>query len=185
MRILILLLLCSCAQHTPHPIYTKNVQNYARAIEASKDMEIAERQWTEILKQEPIIEGNQKPSLEVLKTINDMINRKPYKISGWLSPQQFEQAPYSDCKGYAVAKYYALRRAGWKKSDLNLWSGDYIVRGLIQDEKIPHLILVANINGKQRVLDIGSEGNLPLAKDYFYKRFMPAYRFNENGWDVN
>ncbi len=138
-----------------------------------------------ILNKEPIVEGHQRPSLEALKAINDMVNRKPYKISDWLSPRQFEQAPYSDCKGYAVTKYYYARKLGWKAKDLNFWSGDYIVHGLLNDERIPHMIVVANINGEQRVLDIGSEDNLPLAKDYFYKKFMPAYRFNENGWDVN
>lgn len=175
-KVLISLCLLSGCSTTDHKIYMQNVSNYARNIEPSNDF-IVLKDWLGVLDRQPIIEGKGKPSYEVMKAINDIANNKPYKKSGWLTPKEFNSQEYSDCKGYTIAKYYELRRAGWKASELNIWTGDYLGRS--------HLVLVASLEGKQYVLDIGYEGDLPEAKEYFYKRFFPAYRFNENGWDVN
>lgn len=176
--IAILLLIAACGQKpNSHPVYIPFVNNFVRDIEHTGDFKVL-REWIEVLQRQPIVSGNGKLTYAALEAVNINCNKKPYKInSKWPTPKEFMDALDGDCKGYAICKYYALRKAGWKASQLNLWSGDYNHRA--------HMMLVAELNGKQYVLDIGSESDLPEAKDYFYKNFQPAYRFNENGWDVN
>lgn len=175
--LIIPLLLTACATQTNHRIITPNVTNFAREIERTDDF-ITLTQWVSVLRREKIKSSNATPTYEVMKSINDECNKKPYSPNpAWPTPEEFKRERSGDCKGFAICKYYALRKAGFKASQLNFWSGDYMGR--------PHLLLVAELEGQEYVLDIGAESVIPLAKDYFYKRFMPAYRFNENGWDVN
>jgi predicted transglutaminase-like cysteine proteinase len=158
-----------------YPIHIQNVTNFAREINPGF---IVEKEWVLLLKKQPVISGHQKPTFEAIKRINDNCNNKAYKPDPkWPTPREFTEAKTADCKGFAICKYYALRAVGFSANQLNLWSGDY--------DGHPHLILVVKLDDKQYVLDIGAEANLPEAKDYFYKRFQPAYRFNENGWDIN
>ncbi len=158
----------------PFPI--KGITNFAREIDG-QDVGVINPRWRQILKSEPIIEGKDKPSYNVMKAINQTCNSKPYQASEeWQTPNEFALAKTTDCKGYSVCKYYALRAAGFKAEQLNLWSGAY--------NNEAHMTLVAELDDKQYVLDAGDEANLPLAQDYFYKKFIPAYRFNEKGWDI-
>jgi len=176
MKILIpLLFLIACAPHG-HPIHIKNVQNFAREInDTSKPLDM---NWINVMKRQPVVSGKDKPTLEALRAINDKCNNRAYKENPeWPTPKEFALADNSDCKGFSICKYYALRKVGFKPQQLNLWSGDYKGRA--------HMILVAEVDNQEYVLDIGAESSLPLAKDYFYKNFKPSYRFNENGWDVN
>lgn len=160
-----------------HPITLSHVDNFARDIEKSDDFK-ALKQWNEVLRKQPIIEGKGKPTYAMLKAINDKVNEKPYEITKeWQTPAEFAKATSGDCKGYSIAKYYMLRRIGFKASQLNLWAGDY--------DGHSHMLLVASLDDKQYVLDIGFGNDLPEAKDYFFRHFQPAYRFNELGWDVN
>jgi len=179
MRIILLplLFLIACAPvHKGHPIYIYTA-NFARDIEHTSDFATL-KDWNNVLKRQRVGSGNGKPTYEAIKEINTNCNGKPYtKTPVWPTANEFSWAKSGDCKGFAICKYYALRRAGFKASQLNLWSGDYKGRS--------HLVLVVEFESEEYVLDIGSESNLPLAKDYFYKNFSPAYRFNENGWDVN
>lgn len=175
--IFIIATLSGCTTHHAHPIYIQNVQNFVREINSSEDF-ITLKDWLGVLSRQHIVAGSTLPTYASMKLINDNCNRKIYKVTpSWPTPNEFAHSASGDCKGFAICKYYALRRAGFSADQLNLWSGDY--------NGIPHLILVAKLNNKQFVLDIGAEANLPEAKDYFYKHFQPAYRFNENGWDVN
>lgn len=177
----LIILLCACAQQVKqgHPILASNVSNFARAIEPSKDFAVMSK-WISVLEREPIISGSGEPTYKMLYDINNACNNKPYKIDFenhvWPTAKEFKRAVNGDCKGFSICKYYTLRRAGFKPEQLNLWAGDY--------NGIPHMVLVAELDGKEYVLDIGIESNLPLAQDYFYKHFQPAYRFNEKGWDI-
>lgn len=174
-RLIPLLFLMACA-HQSHPLYV-HTSNYVKDIQYTSDFKVL-KDWNEILQRQHIQSGNSKPTFEAIKTINSNCNNKPYRKNPiWPTEKEFLFAKNGDCKGFAICKYYALRRAGFKAEQLNLWSGDYNGHS--------HMILVAELDNIQYVLDIGSESNLPLAKDYFYKNFQPAYRFNENGWDVN
>lgn len=174
--IMLLILVNGCAQHHCHPFHIQNVTNFARKID-DQSGQIIEKEWTNVLKRQPITTGKTKPTYAAIIMAQENCNKKAFKrVPEWPTSNEFAAAAAGDCKGFAICKYYALRKAGFSASQLNLWSGDY--------DGVPHLILVARLNDKQYVLDI-MEPNLPEAKDYFYKHFQPAYRFNENGWDVN
>lgn len=171
----LLLLLASCVSKPSHPIVLGNVSNYARDISQTKDFVVLES-WNTVLQKQPVISANNNPTYEVMRSVNDECNNKEYKKNPiWPTPREFKQSNTADCKGFAICKYYALREKGFRPEQLNLWSGIY--------KGGSHMILVAKLD-QSYVLDIGSESNLPLAKDYFNK-FQPAYRFNEKGWDVN
>ena len=160
-----------------HPTHIERVQNYAREIDKDPQMKVIVPDWVRILQTEKIISGRGKPTLDKLRMVNDRVNSKRlFALSPWMTPTQFYMTAEADCKAYATTKYYELRALGWKPEELNLWSGDY-------DGK-PHLILTARLGDKVYVLDIMNQ-HLPEAKDYFYKHFVPSFRFNELGVDVN
>lgn len=176
---LLVLAACSVPVSKPehgHPFHLNNVTTFVRQIDSSSDLAIIEPEWNFILKRQPIVRGNGISTVERLRAINHSINSKQsFRHSPWMAPKEFYKASSADCKGYAVAKYYALRAAGWKASELNLWAGDYTGGA--------HLILVASVGNKQFVLDI-IEQDLPEAKEYFNNKFIPSYRFNEVGLDI-
>lgn len=175
--IAIMILLCSNAEAAGHNIYIPNVSNFARDIDPSTDFAIL-KDWVAVMQRQPITSSNKKPTYADILRINATCNAKSYKVNpSWPTPKEFEQSSSGDCKGFAICKYYALRKAGFKADQLNLWSGDY--------DGHSHMILVVSLNDKQYVMDVGAESNLPEAKNYFYKHFLPGFRFNENGWDVN
>lgn len=173
---ILLLLLTSCTHDQSHPILLSNVSNYVRDIAPTDDFTVL-KSWNDVLKKQPVIGSSKQPSYEIMYAINKECNRKDYKKNPvWPTPVEFRQSTTADCKGFVICKYYALRAAGFKPEQLNIWSGSYKGQS--------HLVLAAKLNNDY-ILDIGSESNLPLAKDYFEKKFRPAYRFNETGWDVN
>ncbi len=159
-----------------HPFHNMNIKNFVREIDSSSDMKLIEPEWVKVLKRSPIINGAGIPNLGELRIINNEINRKEsFALSSWMTPDEFQNAKQADCKAYATTKYYKLRELGWQPEDLNLWAGDY--------DGHAHLVLVARLNDKQYVLDIMNQ-HMPEAKDYFYKHFVPSYRFNEIGLDI-
>lgn len=172
-------LLSACTQPQDHRglLVLPYVTTYTRALPPTHDF-LALHQWREVLRRQPITTGRGKPTYNTLSEINAACNDKPYQITpAWPTPQQFKQSLSGDCKGFAICKYYALRKAGWQAKDLNMWVGAY--------NGHPHVMLVAALSSEYYVLDIGSESNLPVARDYFYNHFQPTYRFNETGWDTN
>lgn len=176
-KYLYVLLLLPTFAYADYPIHLQNVTNFAREIDDESN-QVVEPKWVEVMKRQPIVEGHGKPTFANMLRINSTCNAKKYSITKeWPTPEEFAKASSGDCKGFAICKYYALRKAGFKAEQLNLWVGDY--------DGHSHMILAVSLNDKQYVLDVGAESNLPLAKDYFYNRFQPAYRFNEKGWDVN
>lgn len=177
-KIILIILLCIASNNAfaKHPIQNMYVQNFAREIEPSNLKSILPH-WVEILKKAPIIYNKELPTLEKLNLVNNRVNSKgSFAFSPWMTPKEFYVAKHADCKGYAVTKYYELRKLGWKPEELNLWEGDY--------DGHSHITLVARLGEKQYVLDIMDQ-SLPEAKYYFYKHFIPAFRFNEYGWDGN
>lgn len=174
MRILLIaLLLASCAHG--HPITTSSTSKFSRSIETTEDFKTL-KEWNAVIKRQKIERSKSKPTLDKIRMVNEECNKKAYKFDAkWYTPNEMNNT--ADCKGFSICKYYALRKAGMTPAQLNIWSGDY--------DGNPHMMLVASLDNKEYALDIGSESGLPLAKDYFYKHFKPAYRFNETGWDVN
>jgi len=171
------LMLLPLTAYAGHPTHNMIVSNYAREIDKDPQMNVIVPDWVAMMKAEKIVSGKGLPTYDKLRMVNDRVNSKQsFALSPWMTPQQFYIAKEADCKAYATTKYYELRAMGWKAKELNLWSGDY-------DGK-PHLILTARLGDKVYVLDIMNQ-NLPEAKDYFYRHFVPSYRFNELGVDVN
>lgn len=167
---------CTTVPKQDHIIHLQNVHNFARHIDSSENFSVL-TEWNALLKRSPVYAGQGTPTLDALRRTNETINHLPgkaYDNTGWQTPLEFVASPVADCKGYAVAKYYALRALGFSADQLNLWSGDYKGKS--------HLILVAEVEGKEYVLDI-MEPELPEASTYFYKNFQPGYRLNEQGWD--
>lgn len=159
-----------------HPTHMTHVNNYAREIEHSDDMNKIVPGFVDILNKQPIRRSIGLEILSTLDNINNEVNSKnSFALSPWMTPDEFDKAKYADCKAYATTKYYKLRALGWSVDDLNLWSGDY--------DGNPHIVLTARIHDKVYVLDIMDQ-HLPEAKDYFFKHFIPSYRFNEKGVDV-
>lgn len=179
------LLILFCILYTPayankplhgHPFHNMKVQNFVHKIDISPDLSIIEPGWVGILHRQSLEKGNGVLTFDKLKMVNNKINSKQaFGYAPWMTPKEFSNVEFADCKAYATTKYYELRALGWKPEQLNLWAGDYDGRA--------HLILVARIDDKQYVLDIMDQ-SLPDAKDYFYKHFVPSYRFNEIGLDV-
>lgn len=160
-----------------HKVHMKNVNNYARDIKRTEDFATL-KEWNEVLGRQPVKAGRGKITWDKVAKINAHCNAKEYKIDPqWYTPKQFAKNLTGDCKGMSICKYYELRTAGAAPAQVNLWSGDY--------KNNSHMVVTVKIAGESKVLDIGAEDNLPLAKDYFFKNFQPTYRFNENGWDVN
>lgn len=183
--LIISLILCSTVAHAQgvdkpehgHPTHNMNVSNFARVIDKDNSLNVIEPEWIRIMQLQPIVSSEGIKTLDKIRMVNDKVNSKrSFALSPWLTPKQFYNAREADCKAYATTKYYELRSMGWKPEELNLWSGDYDGR--------PHLIVTARLNNNVYVLDIMNQ-NLPEAKDYFYKHFVPSYRFNEIGLDVN
>ncbi len=178
--ILLLILLPFASQAKPlhgHPFQNMNVSNFAREIDQDSQMILTKPEWVAVLEGQKIISGKGQLTLDKLRMVNDRVNSKQsFALSPWMTPEQFYSAKEADCKAYATTKYYELRAMGWKPEELNLWSGDYDGRS--------HLVLVARLGDKTYVLDILDQ-HMPEAKDYFYKHFIPSYRFNELGLDVN
>lgn len=173
------IIISGCSNSSEHPVHLKNVTNYVRKIEPTKDFAVL-KEWHGVLQRQPIKQSVKTTSLsiQVIKQINESCNRKIYNVSPqWPTPKEFGKSLTGDCKGFTICKYYALREHGIPADNINIWSGDY--------NGTPHLMLVLKNNNKLYVMDAGDESGLPHPKDYFYKDFQPSYRFNEIGWDSN
>lgn len=171
--IMLIVLLSGCAQ------------SYSRHSSQNSYLNVGDvpnPKWAELLKRQPIEEGNDRPTHKAIWTANRNCNKKTYnKHPEWFTPKEFDAAGSGDCKDYAICKYYALRKAGFSAEQLTLYVGYYkdAPSGRLEE----HMILGVNLNNHEYILD-NIHPYLPWATDYFYKYFRPAYRFNENGWDV-
>lgn len=159
-----------------HTIYTYNVNNFARHIETTLDF-VVFKEWLNNLHKEPVYSINGTITWETVKKVQASYRSFGYErtFNHWDTKAEFVKKKKGDCKSFAIAKYKDLRALGATKDQVNLWSGDFGKRS--------HMVVVIDINGEQKVLDI--YGDPIPAKDYFYKKFIPAYRLNEDGWDTN
>jgi predicted transglutaminase-like cysteine proteinase len=143
------------------------------------------KNWEAVIARQLIVEGKGKPSYSKLQEINEQCNAKPYAFNGksnWITPMEFNKAKTSDCTGVAICKYYALRQAGWKTKDINVWVGGY--KEFFFSEPENHMIITVKFNGKDYALDNphADEPTIIDAAQYFSRFFQPIYRFNERGW---
>jgi predicted transglutaminase-like cysteine proteinase len=112
-----------------------------------------------------------------IKAVNDFFNRWPYKqdreLYGvseyWATPKEF-MARSGDCEDYSIAKYFALRKLGFKKEELRVVILMDTIRG------IGHAVLA--FYAEDRILILDSLSNLILPHSR-YKHYVPQYSMNE------
>ena len=104
------------------------------------------------------------------RAINLAIKPTPYPF--WQSALETLSAEAGDCKGYAVAKYLALREAGFTERDVKL----VIIRDMAARQN--HAIVTVRLNGDWLVLDNRS---LALVHDFEIRRAEPLYMLDEYG----
>lgn len=189
MRYLVYLcFLLSACQTTPPWYVQYDIHSFVKPLEPFPE-DIASLhwwsldKWHQVLVKQPIEAYVQPRTILTLEYANTHYNRYKgqydfvtYKTTDyWPTPKQFELKGEGDCKASSIAKYYFLRKHGFKATDLALWTGWY------KSANTDHMVLVAKVNGTEWVLD-NMSNNLIEAKDYFYKQFYPVVSFNELGW---
>jgi predicted transglutaminase-like cysteine proteinase len=117
------------------------------------------------------------PRGQRIKAVNDFFNRWPYKLDRevygvseyWATPREF-MTRSGDCEDYSIAKYFALRKLGFKKEELRVVILMDTIRG------IGHAVLA--FYGKDEILILDSLSNLILPHSR-YKHYVPQYSMNE------
>jgi len=109
-----------------------------------------------------------------LDEVNAFINKHVYRLDGyyWETPRELVVKD-GDCKDYAIAKYFTLRKLGWNAEDLRV----VVLRDV--DIAEDHAIVVAYLDGKTYSLDNLVPMVLPTEAIHHYR---PYYSINENQW---
>ncbi len=125
--------------------------------------------WTSFIDRE----RGHSPQAELVE-VNREINQHLYRLDPyyWETPREFV-VQNGDCKDYAIAKYFTLRKLGWSANDLRV----VVLRDM--DIRVDHAILVAYLDGKTYSLDILVQSVLPTTVIHHYR---PYYAINENNW---
>ncbi|MFQ6017987.1 MAG: transglutaminase-like cysteine peptidase [Kiloniellaceae bacterium] len=115
---------------------------------------------------------------EQLKAVNDFFNRWPYKqdreLYGlseyWATPREF-MTRSGDCEDYSIAKYFALRKLGFRTDEMRIVILMDRIRG------IGHAVLAIYVENDILILDSLSSLILSHAR---YKHYIPQYSMNES-----
>lgn len=139
--------------------------------------------WERVLQSQPIEAGEGNPifqdiidahkNCDKMKFTSDAkaFNRSDY----WATPKEFIQNGKGDCEDFAICKYYALRSAGFKYSDLKIIFGTNRLNRY-------HVILSVNFLGKKYILDNMYKEIIPY--NQYMKYFSPIYSLNEKSMKV-
>jgi len=130
------------------------------------------KHWRQIITMAAALPRDQR-----IKAVNGFFNRWPYKLDRevygvseyWATPKEF-MARSGDCEDFAIAKYFALRKLGFKKEVLR------VVILMDQIRGIGHAILA--FYAKDEILILDSLSNLILPHSR-YKHYVPQYSMNE------
>lgn len=94
----------------------------------------------------------------------------------WATPYEFLARRQGDCEEFAVAKYLALRAAGFDDGDLNL------IGVTDRQSRRFHMVLAVDVDGETLILD--NQAAAPVAS-LDLRRYEPAYVINQsNRWIV-
>ncbi len=123
---------------------------------------------------------NGHPLRAQLEEVNAHLNRHRYILDivnygvqdYWATPREFAIKD-GDCEDFAIAKYFTLRKLGWKVSDLRV----VVLQDL--NLNIAHAILVAYLDGEVYVLDNQLHNVVPASVILHYR---PYYSINEDAW---
>ena len=130
------------------------------------------KHWREIITKAAAL-----PRGDRIKAVNDFFNRWPYKLDSevygvseyWATPKEF-MTRSGDCEDYSIAKYFALRKLGFKKEEMRVVILMDTIRG------IGHAILALYTKDEILILDSLSNLILPHSR---YKHYVPQYSMNE------
>ncbi len=94
------------------------------------------------------------PRREQVEKVNQYFNQVPYQLNQkvwgidmWVPPLDFMARNAGDCKEYAISKYLMLRELGFHPEEL------WLLQVLLVEQKIGHLVLIVNLEGRSHVLD--------------------------------
>lgn len=115
-----------------------------------------------------------------LEEVNAHLNRHRYILDivnygvqdYWATPREFAIKD-GDCEDFAIAKYFTLRKLGWKVDDLRV----VVLQDL--NLNIPHAVLAAYLDGEVYVLDNQLHNVVPASVILHYR---PYYSINEDAW---
>ncbi|WP_295645556.1 transglutaminase-like cysteine peptidase [uncultured Holdemanella sp.] len=118
-------------------------------------------------------------ALEVVKQVNTLINKIPYKKDCdnykcddyWATPQEFFERNFGDCEDFAVAKYFALKNLYFPTEDLR------IVLVELMPTKIGHAVCAVNVDNTNYILDNLTHLVLP---DFQCTKYIPIKSMNED-----
>ncbi len=130
------------------------------------------KQWRSI-----VVAAKALPYEERFKSVNKAFNAWPYKqdieLWGvreyWETPKEFISRS-GDCEDYSIAKYYALRNAGYSKDELRVVALRDKIRGF------GHAVLAVYSGGEIYILDNLS---MIVASHTRYKHYQPQVSMNE------
>lgn len=116
--------------------------------------------------------------LKQLQQVNAFFNHWPYMLDldlyntsdYWATPLEFITRS-GDCEDYAITKYFALKRIGFKISAMRI----VILKDSIRN--ITHAVLTVNLNTTTYVLDNLSDTLFP---DSLYTHYRAQFSFNEH-----
>lgn len=117
----------------------------------------------------------------IVPEVNDMVNQTPYLADDenwgledyWTTPKEFYNKRRGDCEDYAIAKYFALKTAGFPTQHM------FLAVGYINNEPSDgHMYLLIQHHGKLFVLDNIEQDVKPLKEAVSMEI---EYLLNEHG----
>ncbi len=105
-----------------------------------------------------------------IRYVSDLVQHR--ELDRWSSPLTSFATGKGDCEDYAIAKYAALREAGFPESDMRLL--------LVRDRTVrqDHAVLAARLDGRWLILDNRWAG---LREDNGELNFTPLFAINHDG----
>lgn len=166
----------------PFPKWTTALKRYfeerGRQPGSCQDPRFNQCHWQEWQKLLGDLAGQ--PKQAQLDAVNRFMNQYKYITDPinwgvddyWESPAQF-LSRFGDCEDYAIAKFLSLRALGWPNEVLRV----VVLQDL--NLKIPHAILIVNVDGRQLVLD----NQIPqVVEAATIRHYRPIYSVNETSW---
>jgi predicted transglutaminase-like cysteine proteinase len=133
------------------------------------------REWLEFIESErgrdPMVQLEEvNAHLNLHRYVRDIVNYGEENY--WATPRQFAVND-GDCKDFAIAKYFTLRKLGWSDADLRI----VVLQDLDLNEA--HAITVAYVGSRSFILD-----NLipQVVPSEVIRHYRPLYSINESGW---
>lgn len=118
---------------------------------------------------------------EALNHVQRTLNAYPYVLDiinwgiedYWATPLEFLWKESDDCEDYAIAKFMALKAAGFRNDQMRI----VVLRDL--NLRAMHAVLIVEIDGERLMLDNQVEDVVP---DGAVRHYRPVYSVNKTHW---